>query len=436
MKQVDCIIHARWVVPIEPQATVLEHHAVVVHEGKIVALQASDQLDYASNSIIHRPDHVLMPGLVNVHTHAAMSLMRGIADDLPLMEWLQNHIWPIESKHIGDAFVHDGTQLAIAEMLRGGTTCFNDMYFFPEATARAAQSAGMRTSVGMIFVDFPTTYAKDTDEYVEKALALYDELKNDPLVATSFAPHAPYTVSDATLTRIATLANELDRPVHIHVHETAQEISDALAKDGTRPLARLDDLGLVNPNLLAVHMTQLTDEEIQLIADKQCSVAHCPESNLKLASGFCPVTNLWEAGVNVAIGTDGAASNNDLDLWGELKTAALLAKAVANDASALPAADALRMATLNGAKAIGLGDTIGSLTVGKAADLIAVDLSDIDTQPLYDPLSQLVYALNRRQVSDTWVNGQLLYSNQQFTHLDEAAIYARTQEWAEKIRQK
>ncbi len=435
MQQIDLIIHARWVIPVEP-AGVLEQHCVAVHEGRIVALLPSADVEtrYQAAETLHLTEHALIPGLINAHTHAAMSLLRGLADDLPLMEWLNQHIWPAESAWISPEFVHDGVELAIAEMLRGGTTCFNDMYFFPDETARVAARCGMRANVGLIVLDFPTAWASNADDYLHKGIALHDALRDEPLLSASFAPHAPYTVSDAPLQKIVTYAEELNLQIHMHVHETADEVRQGLDKYGTRPLQRLKELGLLSPSLMAVHMTQLTDEEIAQVAQSGAHVLHCPESNLKLASGFCPVDRLLKAGVNVAIGTDGAASNNDLDMWSEMRSAALLAKGVSGDATSVPAAQALRMATINGARALGLEDRTGSLQPGKAADMTAVHLGAIETQPLYDPVSQLVYAAGRHQVTDVWVAGRRLLQERELTTLDEQAILAKARQWRAKIR--
>jgi len=401
------VISARWVVPVEPAGAVLEHHAVAVRDGAIEQVlpvtQAAERFpDYQR---IDLPDHVLIPGLVNAHTHAAMSLMRGMSDDLPLMRWLQEHIWPAETKHVSPGFVRDGTALACAEMLRGGITCFNDMYFFPEAALEAAQAAGMRVALGLIVIDFPTTYASDPADYLRKGFELRDRSREDPLVSFCLAPHAPYTVSDPTFRQIATFAAELDLPVHVHLHETEHEIERSLAEHGVRPLERLNRLGLLGPGLIAVHSVHLNEPEIQLLARHGCSVAHCPSSNLKLASGFAPIEALRAAGVNICLGTDGAASNNRLDLLQEMRTAALLAKAVAGDAQALPAHAALRAATLGGARALGLGARIGSIEPGKRADLVAVALRGPELAPCYDPVSHLVYAAGREHVTHVWVDG-------------------------------
>jgi len=414
---------------------VLEHHSLAMDEGRITAILPSSDArrSLSAQTTVELEQHALVPGFVNAHTHAAMNLLRGMADDLPLMDWLQRHIWPAEQKWVNEQFVHDGTQLAIAEMLRSGTTCFNDMYFYPEVTARVAAAAGMRVCAGMILIDFPTAYAGNADEYIAKGLAVHDEYRHHPLVRFSFAPHAPYTVSDEPLKRVQVLADELDLTIHMHVHETAGEIENSLRASGQRPLERLQQLGLLSPSLVAVHMTQLNEGDRQRVADAGASVVHCPQSNLKLASGFCQIQKLLDAGINVALGTDGAASNNDLDMLGEMRTAALLAKAVHGDASALPAADALQMATLNGARALGLADQIGSLAPGKWADIAAIDLGALETQPLYDPVSQLVYAAAREQVSDVWVAGQHLLRKRELTQIDLADVLQRVRGWQQRI---
>ncbi|HHJ12941.1 MAG TPA: TRZ/ATZ family hydrolase [Gammaproteobacteria bacterium] len=431
MRQTELLIHARWVIPVEPEGQVLEYHSIAIDQGRISAIETTPNArrNFQAQNVVELGEHALIPGLVNAHTHAAMSLLRGIADDLPLMEWLQQHIWPAEQKWVAEQFVHDGTQLAMAEMLRGGTTCFNDMYFYPETAARAAAGAHMRASIGMILIDFPTRYAANVDEYFTKGLALHDEYRHHPLVSTAFAPHAPYSVSDEPLARVRTLADELDCTVHMHLHETTGEIEQSLQQYGTRPFERLDALGLVSPALTAVHMTRLEDREIERLAETGASVVHCPESNLKLASGFSPVQRLLQAGVNVALGTDGAASNNDLDMLGEMRSAALLGKAVAQDAAALPAATVLRMATLNGARALGLAADTGSLEPGKWADIAAIDLSAPETRPVYDPVSQIVYAAGREQVSHVWVGGQKLLDARQLLQLDLADLERRVRGW-------
>lgn len=435
MQTIDLLVLPRWLVPVEPDNVVLEEHALAVDGGRIVDVlpAAFARQRFQAREELALPNHALLPGLVNIHTHSAMTLLRGLADDLPLMDWLQNHIWPAEGQHVGYAYCADGVRLAAAEMIRGGTTCFNDMYFFPDATAAVAAEVGMRATVGLVVFDFPTAWGQNWEEYIHKGLQVHDRLRATPLVRAVFAPHAPYTVSDAPLKRVRELANELGIGIHMHVHETAAEIDGGLHTTGKRPWQRLRELDLPGQDFIAVHMTQLTEAEIDEVAKLGVSVAHCPESNLKLASGFCPVARLLAAGVNVAIGTDGAASNNDLDLLGEVRSAALLAKGVSGDASALPAHAALRMATLAGARALGLEDEIGSLEPGKSADFIAVDLMRPATQPVYHVLSQLVYAAGRDQVSEVYVAGRPLLRGGKLQTLDEAAVIARGVEWRDRI---
>jgi len=432
---VDSLLHARWVLPIEPQGLLLENHSIAIHDGRIEAILPSDEATqrFSSANTLQFDQHVLLPGLINSHGHAAMTLMRGLADDLPLMEWLQQHIWPAEQQWVNAEFVYDGSLLACAEMLRSGTTCFNDMYFFPEDTVRAVEQAGMRASIGLIMIDFPTAWAQSPDEYLAKGIELHDQLRSNSLIRTAFAPHAPYTVSDEPLQRIRTYAEEPDIPIHMHVHETAHEVDEAVKQIGKRPLQRLEELGLLTPHLVAVHMTQLTPDEILRLADAGVHVVHCPESNLKLASGFCPVNQLHEAGVNLCLGTDGAASNNDLDMFAEMRSAALLAKAVAGDASAMPAESILRMATINAARALGMENEIGSLEYGKSADIISVDLGALETQPVYHPASQLVYAAGRDQVTDVWVAGRHLLKQGELTTLDTHALLHKARQWQQRL---
>ncbi len=432
---VDTLIHARWIIPVEPEFVTYDHHSLVINGGKIIDLLPTElaKQTYQGKTTEHLDNHALLPGLINCHTHAAMTLMRGIADDLPLMDWLNNHIWPLEQKWMSETFVKDGTDLAIAEMILGGTTCFNDMYFFPEITAKQAIHHNIRAKVGLIVIDFPSVWARNSDEYIEKGLSLHEQLRQSELCTTAFAPHAPYTVSDEPLQKIKTLADKLELPIHIHLHETLHEVEQAQSNSGQRPLQRLQKLGLINPSLIAVHMTQLTDEEISLFAESGAHIVHCPESNLKLASGFCQVAKCLNAGINVAIGTDGAASNNDLDMFGEMRSAALLGKAVAGDASAIPAMTALRMATINGAKALGLDNCCGSLSIGKAADIIAIDLNHLETQPLYCPVSQIVYAASRQQVTDVWVAGKRLLKNRYLTTFNINDLKAKIANWQQHL---
>ena len=426
----DLAIDASMVVPVRPARTVLHDQTILVRNGLIEAiLPTASTLDLDVHERVSLPDHLLMPGLVNLHTHAAMTLMRGLADDLPLMRWLQEHIWPAEAKFVSDGFVEAGTRLACAEMLRGGITCFNDMYFFPEAAARAVLQSGMRASLGMIAIEFPTAYATDAQDYLARGIATRDALRGEPLLSFCFAPHAPYTVSDDTFTRIRTYAQQLDAPIHVHLHETLQEIADSEAAFGMRPIERLDRLGLIGAETIAVHAVHLDARDIDTLARRGAHVAHCPSSNLKLASGFAPIARLVDAGVNIGLGTDSAASNNRLDLFAELRLASLLAKATSGSAEAVPAFAAIEMATLGGARALGLDSRIGSLEPGKAADIIAVDLSAPELQPCYDPLSHLAYAAGREQVTDAWVAGQRCLRDRRPTTIDLDALATETASW-------
>lgn len=406
-ESIDLLIESRWIAAVDPDV-VLSNHAVAIRNGRILAvLPASEARNrYQATERVCLNEHILIPGLINLHSHAAMSLMRGLADDLPLMDWLQNHIWPAEAAHISAQFVYDGTRLACAEMLKGGITCFNDMYFFPEAAAAAAVELGIRAVLGITTLEFPTAYASDADDYIEKGLAVRETLRDNPLIDFCLAPHAPYTVTDTTFERILTLSEQLNLPIHCHIHETRQEIEESIKQQGQSPCKRLHKLGLLGPGFIGVHAVHLDEDELQLIAATGSSIAHCPTSNLKLASGFAPVARMRQLGINVGLGTDGAASNNRLDLFGEMRLAALIAKGCTGNASALPAREVLRMATLNGAIALGLGDKTGSITPGKAADLCAVSLGNLESQPCFDPVSHLVHVAGRECVTDVWVAGK------------------------------
>lgn len=432
----DTLILADWCIPVEPPDTVLNRHAVVIDEGRIKAILPRDEAlgRYQPGALVDRPGHVLIPGLVNAHTHAAMCLFRGIADDMPLEQWLGDGVWPAEKRWVDAEFVRDGTRLAIAEMLLGGVTCFSDQYFFPEVVAETAIELHMRAMIGTPVIEFANAWAQDAAQCLGKGTDLvHDPYADHPLVSTCFAPHSVGTVSDETFRELRILADQLDAPVQIHLHESAGEIEASVARSGRRPIQRLDDFGLLNASLMAVHAVHVTPDEIRAFAGAGVTVAHCPRSNLKLADGMAPVTAMLDAGIDVAIGTDGAASNNVLDVMGETRTAALMAKAVAGDASALPAAGALRMATLQGARVLGLDERIGSIEVGKEADLACVDMRHPNCQPLYDPVSQLIYAASAQQVSDVWIAGRRQVDNGALTRIDRDDLLRRTGEWQERI---
>ncbi|MDO9476365.1 MAG: TRZ/ATZ family hydrolase [Pseudohongiella sp.] len=431
----DLLIHASWIVTGTEDQVVHENACLAVSDGKILEIlhSASVAARYKAPVELNLQGHALMPGLVNTHGHAAMALFRGIADDLSLHTWLEQYIWPLEGKWVSEEFVYQGTQLAIAEMICSGTTSFADMYFFPDASARAATEAGIRVQLASPIIDFPNPWSSSAEEAIQKTSVLHDEWRHSTLVTTAFGPHAPYSLSDEPIRKIVMLSELLDIPVHMHIHETSFEVEDALSKHGQRPLARLAELGLLSPRLVCVHATQLTDDEIELLNTTGVNIAHCPESNLKLASGFCPVDKLIRAGVNVSLGTDGAASNNDLDMFSEMRTAALLAKAVSGDARALPAYKALQMATINGARALGLDQFTGTLESGKQADVIAVKLNDLNSVPVHNPVSQLVYSTKSSQVKHVWVNGRHLLDDGEFTTLNKQKLLDMAQHWQKTL---
>lgn len=435
MESINTLIEPRWVIPMELRGEVLEQHAVAVRDGKVAAVLpvAEARQRYSAQQVISLPEHALIPGLINLHTHAAMALMRGLADDMPLMTWLQEHIWPAEGQAVSEGFVRDGTLVACAEMLRGGITTFNDMYFFPQAAAESIQQAGMRAMLGLVVLEFPSAYASDADDYLHKGLAARDALRDSALVATCLAPHAPYTVSDRTFAKVLTYAEQLDLNIHVHLHETDSEVTQGVAEHGVRPLQRLAGLGLLGPNVIAAHCVHLTPAEIELLAEHGCHVAHCPTSNLKLASGIAPVSAMLRHDIKVGLGSDGAASNNRLDVFAEMRMAALLAKVQSNDAAAYTAAQALEMATINAAHALGMGDAIGSITPGKCADFTAVDCSSIEMQPCYDVISHLVYVAGREHVSHVWVNGEMLVEEGILTRIDRLELLEKSSFWQNKL---
>jgi len=434
-EQVDLILQPQWILPIVPAGQVYEDCALVIHQGLIKALLPTAEADrrYQPDKTIKLPNQVVMPGLVNAHGHAAMSLLRGYADDLELNDWLKNYIWPAESHWVSENFVRDGTRHAIAEMIRSGTTCFSDTYFFPEVAVEVAVNAGIRMRAAFPVFELPTAWGQNPDEYIHKGLTLRDDYKGHELIDIAFAPHAPYTVEDKTFERIAMLSEELDAHIHLHLHETAQEIEDSLKFHRVRPIERMERLGILGPRTETVHMTQLVDSDIELLARYNSSVVHCPKSNMKLASGICPVQHLRETGIQMALGTDGAASNNRLDMFSELNAASLLAKVSSLNPTALNAFDSLKMATLDGARVMGIDNKTGSLEVGKQADMISVTLDSIHTHPLYQVASQLVYASEANQVANSWVSGRQLLENGKLCTIHEQELLAKSREWANQI---
>lgn len=440
---VASIIEARWVVPVAPLGTVLEQHSVIVDAaGRIQDILPTPdaRLRYRATQVVVLDEHVLIPGLINLHTHAAMTLLRGFVDDQPLMRWLNDYIWPAEKRFVSEKFVRDGSLLGCAEMLAGGTTCFSDMYFYPQAVAEAALQSGMRANVGLVVMEFATSYARDAEDYLQKGLQLRDAWRDQPLLSASLAPHAPYTVEDKTFENVVTYAEQLGLNIHTHLHETRTELDESLKRYGVRPLQRLESLGVLGPNFVAAHGVHLEASEMQVLAEHGCHIAHCPASNLKLASGIAPVTALRQAGVNVAIGTDGAASNNRQDMFAEMRLAALLAKGASGDAASVSAAEALAMATINAARALGQEANIGSLEIGKMADMAAVKLSATEIQPCFNPISQLVYSAGREHVTQVWVAGKLQYQQLEgqvgiFANIEPAELKEISTIWQAQLSQ-
>ncbi len=436
--EVDLLISAKWLATVDSDNTLLKDHTVVVNQGIIVDILPTISVaeKFIAKTAVELPNQLLIPGLINAHGHAGMALFRGYADDLPLMTWLNDHMWPAESAHVSHEFVHDGSQLAIAEMIKSGTTCFADMYFFPKATIEAAKKAGIRAYIAPPVFDFPSNWKNGSQAYIDAITKLALEQQNpgsNELITIAFGPHAPYTVSDNTFEAILTANQNLQLGVHIHVHETEAEVEQSIKQHGLRPLQRLKNLGVLSPKTQCVHMTQICDKDIEILKETATSVIHCPRSNMKLASGQTPIQLMRENGIPTGLGTDSAASNNSLNMISEMTQAALLAKVTANNAEALSAEQALQLATIDSAKALGLGHKIGSIEIGKQADITAVDLSKIAQQPVYSPLSSLVYSESSQSVSNVWINGKQLLENGCLTTVDESAVLSKTQQWREKL---
>lgn len=437
----DLVIRAPWLLPFSGgldarSAAGIADGAVAIRGGRIAEVGSGTEITsrYTGTRTIELDNHVLMPGLVNAHGHAAMTLLRGTSEDAPLQAWLTEHIWPLEGMWVDEQFCRDGIRIAMAEMIRAGVTCFADMYFFPEIGAEEARNAGLRAQIAFPVIEFANAWSRSSEEGFHKGLGLYDEYRNDPFIDIAFGPHAVYSVTDSDLEKILMYSEELDANIHIHLHENEAELSENTRRYGKSGIHHLHDRNLLGPRLQAVHVTQITEVETALFAEANVQVVHCPTSNAKLASGICPVTELRASGVNVCLGTDGAASNNVLDLLGEARLASLLAKLDQADAAALPATSALTMATLGGATALGRGEQTGSLTPGKAADLIAVDMSAIRHQPLYDPVAQVLHTSSGNSVSHVWVDGRCLLDDGRLTTLDENELLHTAHHWQEKIR--
>ena len=429
-------VEAPWVLPMLPISNqVLKDTAVVVLNNTIADVLPieSAKTKYANLPRKTYQNHVVLPGFINTHSHSPMNLLKGYADDLPLMTWLNDHVWPIENKFMSEEFAYDGAILAMAEMLKSGITCFNDMYFYSDRIAQAVSDTGMRANIGTHVFDPPSVWAVNIDGYLKHCERNIQTYKNHPLINQVVCPHAPYTVSDESFKKVIQFAERHSVQIGCHIHETMDEINISLGQYKLRPIARLANLGLFDSNLYSVHMIHLNHEEIELVAKKNISIAHCPKSNLKLASGFCPVQELLDSQVNVAFGTDGAASNNDLDMFSEIRMAALVSKALAHNPTILPDHQVLSMATINGAKLMQLDQKVGSLTIGKEADMIAVDLSDYGSQPVYNPISSIVYTGTRQQVSDVWIRGVQKVSNHQLLAIQSNLIQDIINKWQDRI---
>ncbi|TAK74176.1 MAG: TRZ/ATZ family hydrolase [Gammaproteobacteria bacterium] len=436
MEKIDHLIHAKWLITCEEQNRVLENHAMAIKDQKILAILPSEkaQQTYQASQEYHYSSHAVLPGLINSHTHIGMNFFRGLADDLELMDWLNNHVWPAEKKWLSHEFVYDASLMAMAEMIRCGTTCFNDMFFFLDATASAALTAGMRAHIGMHIIGVSNAWAKTPEECFDKALAFYHQYKDADLITPTMAPHSTYTLSLPDLIKAKEIADEYQLKINIHLQETSSEVQIAMQKYNKRPLQLIHEIGMVSPNLIAIHMTQIDERDCEILQQTKPTIVNCPESNMKLASGACPVDKMAQLGVNIALGTDSVASNNDLDMLGEMRSAALVGKITAQNPRAVAAEQVLKMATINGAKALGIDHLTGSLVPGKAADFIAIDLDHIETLPVYRPVSQIVYSAARHQVSDVWVAGKQLMKNRQLLTLDEKELLKKAQIWRKKIK--
>jgi 5-methylthioadenosine/S-adenosylhomocysteine deaminase len=415
----------------------LDHGSVAIKDGEIVAVGPSSDIDgkYDAKTVIHAGGHAVVPGFVNAHTHAAMVLFRGIADDRELMDWLNNYIFPAEAKNVTRDFVKWGTRLAAAEMIRSGTTTFADMYYFESVVAREAKAAGLRGVLGQTFIDFPAPDNKTWEQMVAYMRAYAKEWKGDRLITPALAPHAPFTVSKDHLMQVRALATELGVPILIHVSETKNELQQVAEKqNGMTPGAYLDSIGFLGDDVVAAHGVYLTAAELRTFAAKKTGVAHCPESNQMLASGVAPVVEMIQAGMEVGLGTDGpAGSNNNLDMLEEMASAARLQKVTRGDPKAISAREVLRLGTIGGAQVLGLADKIGTLERGKRADIVIIDLQQAKTQPVYSVESAIVYAASGNSVVTTIVDGRILFRHGKVLTVDEDAAMAKAKEYRDKV---
>jgi 5-methylthioadenosine/S-adenosylhomocysteine deaminase len=435
-KNASIIISASWIFTSDLEDQLLSDHSVVIENDKIIDLVPQSKVfdEYEANETYQLTDHILIPGLINTHTHAAMSLFKGFADDLPLQEWLNNHIWPAEKEFVNPSFVKDGSILGLSEMIKSGVTTFNDMYFFPGATAEAVKELGVRSNIGLVVLDFPTNYATDPEDYLLKGFEFRDKWRNEELITTSIAPHAPYSVSDEAFTLINTYSEELNINIHTHLHETQWEIEASIDKYGITPVQRLNNLGIIGPSLTAAHCVYLNDQDMGILAKNKVSIVHNPSSNMKLGSGIADVAKMLKQNLSVSLGTDSSASNNRLDIMEEMRLAALLIKGSTKSPESIPANEAIKMATINGAKALGLGSVIGSIEKNKKADLVAIDLSAIENQPIYNPISTLVYSSSRSDVSYVWIDGKIKLKEKSLVNIDEERIIQLAKKWQRKLK--
>jgi 5-methylthioadenosine/S-adenosylhomocysteine deaminase len=435
-KNASIIISASWIFTSNSEGQLLSDYSIVIENDKIIDLVPQDKVfdEYEANDTYQLTDHILIPGLINTHTHAAMSLFKGFADDLPLQDWLNDYIWPAEKKFINSSFVKDGSILALSEMIKSGVTTFNDMYFFPDATAEAVKELGVRSNIGLVVLDFPTNYATDPEDYLLKGFEFRDKWRNEELITTSIAPHAPYSVSDEAFTLINTYSEELSINIHTHLHETQWEIEDSIEKYGITPVQRLNNLGIIGPSLMAVHCVHLNDQDMATLAKNKVSIVHNPSSNMKLGSGISDIAKMLKQNLNISLGTDSSASNNRIDIMEEMRLAALLIKGSTKSPESFSANEAIKMATINGAKALGLESIIGSIEKNKKADLVAIDLNSIENQPIYNPLTTLVYSSSRSDVSYVWIDGEIKLKDKKLVKIDEERIIQLAKKWQRKLK--